>query len=97
MDIVQSCKIDIRFIHQVYCSGHRNHDIQYVAIMVFAICNMDKHRDAPPQVQERMDFYGPREYLPSAQRKRLMLKDIVVESRANMSLSISIFGIGLFE
>src|SRR5690554_7563809 len=42
-------------------------------------------------------FTAPREYLPLAQLKSLMLKDIVVESNANTSLSISTFGIGLSE
>src|SRR5690554_7305258 len=42
-------------------------------------------------------FTAPREYLPLAQLKNLMLKDIVVESNANTSLSISTFGTGLSE
>ena len=42
-------------------------------------------------------FTAPREYLPLARLKSLMLKDIVVESNANTSLSISTFGTGLSE
>jgi hypothetical protein len=42
-------------------------------------------------------FTAPREYLPLAQLKSLMLKDIVVESNANTSLSISTLGTGLSE
>ncbi len=40
-------------------------------------------------------FIAPLEYLPSAHLNRFMLKDIVVESMAKISLSISIFGIGV--
>ena len=35
---------------------------------------------------------APREYFPSAHVKRLMLQEIVVESNANISLSMSILG-----
>jgi len=39
-------------------------------------------------------FIAPREYLPSAQVNKLILTDIVVESKANISLSRSRLGIG---
>ena len=40
---------------------------------------------------------APREYLPSAQEKSFRLREIVVESRASTSFSMSTFGIGWFS
>ena len=42
-------------------------------------------------------FTAPRQYLPCAQLNNLILKDIVVESSANTSLSILTLGMELFE
>jgi hypothetical protein len=40
-------------------------------------------------------FIAPLEHLPGAQLNSFILKDMVVESKAKTSLSISILGIGL--
>ncbi|HUX56167.1 MAG TPA: hypothetical protein VMV77_04290 [Bacteroidales bacterium] len=40
-------------------------------------------------------FIAPLEYFPLAQLNSFILKDIVVESKAKTSLSISTLGIGL--
>ncbi len=42
-----------------------------------------------------MYLMAPREYIPGAQLNSEKLKEIVDESKANTSLSMSILGIGL--
>ncbi len=52
----QRIKVNIRLVHNIECIGFWNQDIQFVAVMQPAVCDMDVGRDAPPEVEKSVHF-----------------------------------------
>jgi hypothetical protein len=50
----EALEIQVGAVHYINRCGHRNHQVEHVDIVQFAVGNMYKTRDIPAQVQQRM-------------------------------------------